>query len=135
MVAGMQAALPRSMARPLHRVRERIRRYWIERLPLRDTTVLNQRNVYILPTRPGFMLGATLLVLLVASINYQLNLGYLLTFLLAGSGAGGSGSGGAERGGTRRAGTGGTGPGLVALPTNVLLRILQQVAAPMSAWM
>jgi hypothetical protein len=31
------------------------------------------------------MLGATLLVLLVASINYQLNLGYLLTFLLAGS--------------------------------------------------
>ena len=57
------------------------------------------------------------------------------TFLLAGSGAGGSGSGGAERGGTRRAGTGGTGPGLVALPTNVLLRILQQVAAPMSAWL
>ena len=30
------------------------------------------------------MLGATLLVMLVASINYQLNLGYLLTFLLAG---------------------------------------------------
>jgi uncharacterized protein (DUF58 family) len=30
------------------------------------------------------MLGVTLLVLLVASINYQLNLGYLLTFLLAG---------------------------------------------------
>ena len=47
--------------------------------------LLTQRNVYILPTRPGFMLAATLLVLLVASINYQLNLGYLLTFLLAGS--------------------------------------------------
>jgi uncharacterized protein (DUF58 family) len=31
------------------------------------------------------MLGATLLVLLIASINYQLNLGYVLTFLLAGS--------------------------------------------------
>ncbi len=30
------------------------------------------------------MLGVTLLVLLVTSINYQLNLGYLLTFLLAG---------------------------------------------------
>ncbi len=30
------------------------------------------------------MLGITVLVLLVASINYQLNLGYLLTFLLAG---------------------------------------------------
>jgi hypothetical protein len=57
------------------------------------------------------------------------------TFLLAGSGAAGSGSGGAEAGGTRRAGTGGTGPGLVALPTDVLLRIIQQVAAPMSAWL
>jgi len=28
----------------------------------------------------------TLLVMLVSSINYQLNLGYVLTFLLAGSG-------------------------------------------------
>jgi uncharacterized protein (DUF58 family) len=59
---------------------------WFEaRLPLRDSITLTQRNVYILPTGPGFMLAATLLVLLVASINYQLNLGYLLTFLLAGS--------------------------------------------------
>jgi uncharacterized protein (DUF58 family) len=33
------------------------------------------------------MLAITLLVLLVGSINYQLNLGYLLTFLLAGSAA------------------------------------------------
>lgn len=52
---------------------------------MRDSTTLTQRNVYILPTGPGFMLGATLLVLLVASINYQLNLGYVLTFLLTGS--------------------------------------------------
>ena len=50
-----------------------------------DHVTLTQRTVYILPTRPGLMLGVTLLVLLVASINYQLNLGYLLTFLLAGS--------------------------------------------------
>lgn len=33
------------------------------------------------------MLALTLVLLLVASINYQLNLGYLLTFLLAGSAA------------------------------------------------
>jgi hypothetical protein len=31
------------------------------------------------------MLALTLVLLLVGSINYQLNLGYLLTFLLAGS--------------------------------------------------
>lgn len=60
--------------------------WWQARLPLTDTTVLTQRNVYILPTGAGWMLATTLLVLLVASINFQLNLGYLLTFLLAGSG-------------------------------------------------
>ena len=58
---------------------------WFEsRLPLSDSVTLTQRTVYILPTRAGLMLGLTLLVLLIASINYQLNLGYLLTFLLAG---------------------------------------------------
>ena len=70
---------------PFAIARRRFRQWWQARLPLTDTVTLTQRNVYILPTRPGFMLGATLLVLLVASINYQLNLGYLLTFLLAGS--------------------------------------------------
>ena len=70
---------------PLAFVRGRFRQWWQARLPLSDTLTLTQRNVYILPTRAGFMLGATLLVLLIASINYQLNLGYLLTFLLAGS--------------------------------------------------
>ncbi|WP_296447525.1 DUF58 domain-containing protein [Rhodoferax sp. UBA5149] len=63
----------------------RFQRWFVTRLPLRDVVTLTQRNVYILPTRPGFMLGATLLLLLVTSINYQLNLGYLLTFLLGGS--------------------------------------------------
>ena len=69
---------------PVAFARQRFRSWWQARLPLSDTTTLTQRNVYILPTRPGLMLVATLLVLLVASINYQLNLGYLLTFLLAG---------------------------------------------------
>lgn len=70
---------------PIGAVRRRFRHWWQARLPLTDTYSLTQRNVYILPTRPGFMLGLTVLVLLIASINYQLNLGYLLTFLLAGS--------------------------------------------------
>ena len=70
---------------PVDAVRKRFERWWQARLPLTDTTVLTQRNVYILPTGAGWMLALTLLVLLVASINFQLNLGYLLTFLLAGS--------------------------------------------------
>jgi uncharacterized protein (DUF58 family) len=77
--------LPHPVSHPFAHLRARFRRYLESRLPERDITLLTQRNVYILPTRPGFMLAATLLVLLVASINYQLNLGYLLTFLLAGS--------------------------------------------------
>ena len=63
----------------------RFHRWFENRLPLTDHVTLSQRTVYILPTRPGLMLGVTLLTLLVASINFQLNLGYLLTFLLAGS--------------------------------------------------
>ena len=78
-------ALPNALWHPLAYVRGRFQRWWQARLPLRDSTTLTQRNVYILPTGPGIMLGATLLVLLVASINYQLNLGYVLTFLLTGS--------------------------------------------------
>lgn len=67
--------------------RERARAWWGARHPRSDTLELTQRNVYILPTRAGWMFALTLLVLLVASINYQLGLGYVLTFLLAGSGA------------------------------------------------
>jgi len=69
---------------PFAMARQHFRRWAESRLPLSDTVTLTQRNVYIVPTRAGWMLALTLTVLLVASINYQLNLGYLLTFLLAG---------------------------------------------------
>lgn len=65
--------------------RARFRQWWQSRLPLTDTWQLGQRNIYILPTRAGFTFALTLLVMLLASINYQLNLGYALTFLLAGA--------------------------------------------------
>jgi uncharacterized protein (DUF58 family) len=66
-------------------LRSRIDGWFLSRRPPSDTLELTQRNVYIVPTPAGWMLGATLLLLLIGSINYQLNLGYLLTFLLAGS--------------------------------------------------
>ncbi|MDX9967406.1 MAG: DUF58 domain-containing protein [Hydrogenophaga sp.] len=74
-------------ARSAGRLRARLRHWFHSRLPRTDTLALTQRNVYILPTRAGAMLALTLVLLLVASINYQLNLGYLLTFLLAGCAA------------------------------------------------
>ena len=73
------------LPQPLLFVKTRLKRWFETRLPLADSVTLTQRTVYILPTRPGLMLFLTLAVLLVASINYQLNLGYLLTFLLAGT--------------------------------------------------
>lgn len=48
--------------------------------------VLGQRRIYVLPTRAGLAYAGTLLVLLLGAINYNLSLGYVLTFLLAGLG-------------------------------------------------
>ena len=73
------------LSTPLAALKARLRRWFESRIALTDSVTLTQRTVYILPTRPGLMLALTLAVLLVASINFQLNLGYLLTFLLAGT--------------------------------------------------
>jgi uncharacterized protein (DUF58 family) len=50
------------------------------------TIFLLQKRVYILPTRPGLAFGLALVVMLIGSINYNLSLGYILTFLLASMG-------------------------------------------------
>lgn len=80
------ARLRSAWGSPAAAVRQRFRGWWQARLPRSDTLLLTQRNIYILPTPAGLTFALTLLVLLLASINYQLNLGYVLTFLLAGSG-------------------------------------------------
>lgn len=61
---------------------------WIfpPRGPEAGPVVLGQRRVYILPTSAGLMFAVTLVLLLIGSINYNLSLGYILTFLLAGIG-------------------------------------------------
>ena len=51
--------------------------------PEAGDVVLDRRRVYILPTAPGLAFGVVTLILLVGSINYALQLGYLLTFLVA----------------------------------------------------
>lgn len=66
--------------------RQRLRHWWLARHAASDTWTLDQANIYILPTKGGWVFALTLLVMLVSAINYQLNLGYVLTFLLAGSG-------------------------------------------------
>ncbi|MDT8999073.1 DUF58 domain-containing protein [Paucibacter sp. APW11] len=68
------------------RARDRWRAWWQARHPRSDAHLMTQRNLYILPTRPGLFFCLTLLVLLLASINEQLSLGFALSFILAGAG-------------------------------------------------
>jgi len=44
---------------------------------------LTQRSIYIIPTRQGLALAVVLVLMLLGDINYNLSLGYVLTFLLA----------------------------------------------------
>lgn len=65
---------------------DRWQTWWQARHPPSASTTLVQRNVYIVPTSAGWLYGLLLVALLLGSINYQLNLGHLLTFVLAGAG-------------------------------------------------
>jgi len=47
------------------------------------TLVLNQRRIYIVPSRQGLGFALVLVLMLLGDINYNLSLGYVLTFLLA----------------------------------------------------
>lgn len=74
------------MAAVTSRLRQRWSDWWEARLPRQDELRLTQRNLYILPTRAGWGFAAVVSVLLLASINEQVNLGYALAFLLGGAG-------------------------------------------------
>jgi uncharacterized protein (DUF58 family) len=52
----------------------------------RGRAIIAPRRIYILPTRYGIGYAFLLLLMLVGSINYASNLGFLLTFLLVGMG-------------------------------------------------
>jgi len=58
-------------------------RDWLFRPQISSGTVtLNQRRIFILPTRRGLGFAFVLLLMLLGDINYNLSLGYVLTFLL-----------------------------------------------------
>jgi len=54
--------------------------------PFAGKVTLTRDRVYIVPSKAGFIFSLLLLVLLIGSINYEKNLGFVLTFLLAGVG-------------------------------------------------
>ena len=63
--------------------RQRFRNWAFRRTVETGTVLLNQRRIYILPTRQGLGFGLVLVLMLLGDINYNLSLGYVLTFLLA----------------------------------------------------
>ena len=73
----LSVALPR----PLRRRFE----HWFETRnpPSRDSILLHNRRLYILPTRFGYLFAAMLLLLFLAAINYQNSMAFVLTFMLA----------------------------------------------------
>lgn len=56
------------------------------RLPVNGVVRLDRRHLYILPTRSGLGFAVLLLAMLTTSLNYNISLGFALTFLLAGIG-------------------------------------------------
>ena len=62
---------------------------WIFRAKVPETppVTLAQRRIFVLPTKQGYFFALVVLVLLLASVNYALSIGFVLTFLLASMGA------------------------------------------------
>jgi hypothetical protein len=56
---------------------------WGVRAPEAAPIFLSQRRVFILPTRHGLWYGGALFALLGASVQYNLNLGFILTFAIS----------------------------------------------------
>lgn len=67
----------------LKRLRQIFRNWAFRRTVETGTVVLNQRRIYIIPSRQGFAFAFVLTLMLLGDINYNLSLGYVLTFLLA----------------------------------------------------
>jgi uncharacterized protein (DUF58 family) len=75
---------PARRLRALARLRRRLRR-WLLRKPHAEPSpiVLDHRRIFVLPTAAGHAYAGALLVMLIASINYNLALGYGLVFVLS----------------------------------------------------
>jgi uncharacterized protein (DUF58 family) len=66
----------------LNALRQKFRNWAFKRTAKQGTVTLTQRRIFIIPTRQGFMLAFVLVLMLLGDINYNLSLGYVLTFLL-----------------------------------------------------
>jgi len=64
-------------------VQRMIQRWAGRRQPAAQAEItVQRRQLYILPTRQGLLFFSILLLILIGAINYEINLGYMLAFLL-----------------------------------------------------
>ena len=61
----------------------RFDRWLNKRMPPADSVTLDQRSIFILPTRQGFYFALVIAAMVLAGINYQNSLVFALAFLLA----------------------------------------------------
>ena len=81
--AGRLFAETRESTRAHRMVEQIASRVTRRRGPHRGDLRLGRRNIYILPSRAGLLFSGAMATKLLATINYSLALGYVLTFLLA----------------------------------------------------
>ncbi|MEE4146329.1 MAG: DUF58 domain-containing protein [Halieaceae bacterium] len=66
-----------------HRLRQRFAEWVSRRIPPARAVTLDQKRIFIFPSRTGLFFALCLLVMLITAINYQNNMSFALTFLLA----------------------------------------------------
>jgi uncharacterized protein (DUF58 family) len=81
-VASFQSSTERQNLSVRERLRSRFDKWVNRRIPPAREVTLDQRRIFIFPSRTGFFFGCCLLVMLIAAINFENNLSYALTFLL-----------------------------------------------------
>lgn len=78
---GLRRSTARSGLR--QRLRRRFHKWVDRRIPAARSVTLDQRRIFIFPSRTGFFFMLCLCVMLMTAVNYQNNMSYALTFLLA----------------------------------------------------
>lgn len=84
LIASRLLSLGHSLGAPWRAASSHLDR-WLFQLggPAASSVTLVQRRIFILPSRHGLMFAGALALMLTGSINYNLSLGFILTFLLA----------------------------------------------------
>ena len=63
--------------------KQSVSKWFGNRMPIADSIKLEQRSTYILPTKAGMLMVGVVLLMMIGATNYQNNLAFMLTFMIA----------------------------------------------------